>query len=120
MDAVTYPDHRTVDFIGRFMIAHREDITGRSALAAQFRVEATPTIVVLDGDGTEHHRIVGFLPPEEFIPALMLGMAKGDHAHRRFDRSLVMLDLILSSYPHSRSVPEARALKQKCVQHQRG
>ncbi|MBI5571826.1 MAG: thioredoxin family protein [Desulfomonile tiedjei] len=99
------------------MIAHREDITGRSALAAQFRVEATPTIVILDGDGIEHHRIVGFLPPEEFIPSLMLGIAKGDYAHRAFNRSLVMLDLILSSYPYSRPAPEARTLKQNCLQH---
>ena len=117
MDAVTYPDHRTVDFISRFLIAHREDITGRSALATKFRVEATPTILILDGDGMEHHRIVGLHPPEEFIPSLMLGIAKGDHSHQRFSRALIMLDLILTSYPHSRSAPEARTLKQSCLQH---
>ena len=116
MDAVTYPDHRTVDFVSRFMIAHRENITGRSNLAAQFQVEATPTIVILDGDGREHHRIVGFLPPEEFIPSLMLGIAKGEYANRRFSRSLVMLDILLASYPHCRSAAEARTLKQSCFQ----
>ena len=45
-------------------------------LSADFKVKWTPTLVTLDPDGTEHHRTVGFLGPEELIASLMLGIAQ--------------------------------------------
>ena len=47
----------------------------------RFGVDWTPTIVVLDSDGTERHRIEGFLPKDDFLAQLMLG-----HAHIAFKR----------------------------------
>ena len=37
---------------------------------ADFNITWTPTMVVLDETGKEHHRNVGFQSPEEFIPFL--------------------------------------------------
>jgi len=43
----------------------------------------TPTILELDAEGNEQHRIEGFLPADDFLAQLMLGL--GHAAFRRHD-----------------------------------
>ena len=45
----------------------------------RFNAQWTPTILVLDRDGTERHRIEGFLPKEDFLAQVNIGLA---HAAR--------------------------------------
>lgn len=45
----------------------------------RFGAQWTPTILVLDSGGTERHRIEGFLPADDFLNQLRLGLA---HAAR--------------------------------------
>ena len=75
MDAVTYPDKKVSDFIKKNLIALRIPADTKP-YCADFNITWTPTLIVLDKDGKEHHRSVGFLSPEELIPALLLGMIK--------------------------------------------
>lgn len=70
-------------------------------------VKWTPTIFVLDQSGIIHQSIVGFLPPEEFIPALELGLAKVDFDLDCLDECQHHLNRILGSHPRSASAPEA-------------
>lgn len=49
----------------------------------RFNAQWTPTILVLDKDGVEQHRIEGFLPVDDFIAQLKMGLghaarARGD------------------------------------------
>ena len=76
-------------------------------IATEFNIKWTPTVITLDAEGKEHHRTVGFLPPEEFIPSLMLGIAKSYFDQEKFGEALPMLDKILKEYPRSDSAPEA-------------
>ncbi len=76
-------------------------------LAEEFKVKWTPTIIVLDRLGKEHHRTVGFFPPEEFIPNLLLGMGKIDFDGDRFDDAILSFDGLLTEYPKSNAAPEA-------------
>ena len=51
----------------------------------RFKVDWTPTVLIVDSDGTELHRIEGFLPADEFLGQLQLGFGhaqftKGDFA----------------------------------------
>lgn len=117
MEAVTYPDPRTVDFISEHMIAHRVDVASRGALAMTYHIQYTPTIITLDSEGFECHRTVGFLPPLEFVPSLMLGVARAEFNARRFKRCLGLIQRILANYPHSKCVPEARAMEAACQAH---
>jgi outer membrane protein assembly factor BamD (BamD/ComL family) len=80
-------------------------------LAKDFNVTWTPTLVSLDQNGKEHHRTVGFLPPAELIPSLLLGIAKSYLDTGRFSESLASLDKILSDYPKSKAAPEAVFLR---------
>jgi len=113
MDAVTYPDTRVISFINENMIPFRVQYDAQP-LATDFNIKWTPTIVTLDLEGREHHRTVGFLAPEEFIPSLLLGTAKVYFDTDLFDDALVSLDKVISDYSKSDATPEAIYLRGVC------
>jgi len=80
-------------------------------LAKEFNIKWTPTVITLDAEGKEHHRTVGFLPPEELIPSLMLGMVKSYFDQEKFEKALSLLDQLLKEHPRSDSAPEALYLQ---------
>ncbi len=113
MDAVTYPDDRVTDFIQNTLIPLRISFNAQP-FASQFNLKWTPTLIVLDSLGKEHQRTVGFLPPEELIPSLLLGIAKSHFDQERFNEALSMLEKIISDHPGSGSAPEAIYLRGVC------
>jgi len=48
---------------------------------SRFGVNWTPTVLIIDADGREHHRIDGYLPTPEFLAQLQLGFG-----HAQFNR----------------------------------
>ncbi len=110
MGAVTYPDSRVSEFINDNMIPIQVAYDA-VPLADDYNIKWTPTILSLDSSGKEHHRIVGFLPPEEFVPGLLLGIAKVHFDLDEFDRALSYLHRILSDHPSSDAAPEALYLR---------
>ena len=50
----------------------------------RFGAEWTPTVVIADPKGKEHHRIEGFLPCEDFLAQLELGIAHAERAAGTF------------------------------------
>ncbi len=106
MDAVSYPNAKVIDFLSKYLAPVRVLISS-TPLPQQFKVKWTPTFLILDPQGEEHHRSVGFLPPEEFIPSLELGMAKARFDHDQFSEALSRLDRLVSEYPNSDVAPEA-------------
>ena len=111
MDTVTYPDASTVETIDRNLIAVRVQIGSEPGLPNRFKIQYTPTVVILDGDGVERQRTVGFLPPAEFIPSLLLGVGKSHYFNDRFKFASQALSQLLESYPDSRWSSEAASLK---------
>jgi hypothetical protein len=114
MDTVTYPDPRTVDFVSKFLIAFRVSTEMWGRLAGSYGIQYTPTVLTVDGDAREHHRSVGFLPPDEFVPSLMLGSGKMYLNNRSIRMALTMFEKILLAYPRSGFAAEAARLKQTC------
>ncbi len=113
MGAVTFPDAKVIAFIKQNLIPVRLP-HDHKPLAEQFQVKWTPALVTLDTEGKEHHRTVGFLPPEELIPSLLLGKAKIDFDHEDFAKALVSLEALLKDYPKSGAAPEAVFLRGVC------
>lgn len=109
MDAVTYPSIDVINFIADKFVPLRAPYD--SELGSTFGITWTPTIIVLDFYGREHYRSVGFLPPEEFIPALLLGMAKLDFDANEQNDAVLHLNSLLEKYPHSAAAPEAVYLR---------
>jgi hypothetical protein len=113
MDAVTYPNNGVVEFIQKHMIPLRVAFDDKP-LSVDFSIKWTPTLLTLDSDGKEHQRTVGFIPPEELIPSLMLGIARSDFDRDKFSEALLILDKLLADYPKSNSAPEAVYLRGVC------
>jgi hypothetical protein len=110
MDAVTYPNEKVIEFVNKNLVGLRVPFDSQP-LAKDFNVKWTPTLVVTDWDGKEHNRTVGFLPPEELIPSLLLGVAKCSFDADQFDQAIPLLDALLTDYPWSSAAPEAVFLR---------
>ncbi len=110
MDAVTYPKETVRDFVNQNFVGLRVSFDTQP-LARDFNLQWTPTLVTLDTDGKEHHRTVGFLPPEEFVPSGWLGIAKVHFDAGRFQEAVSALEGILEHHPGSDAAAEAMFLK---------
>ena len=60
LDAETYSDDRVAQ-ASTNLIMVRIDVDQNQLLSGQYRVESIPTIVVLNPEGTEINRAVGFM-----------------------------------------------------------
>ena len=90
-----YPDPEVAGFITQNFIADRAHVKEQQDVFARFGVEWTPTVLIVDADGTERHRFEGFLPKDDYLAQLRIGLAhaarsRGDFAaaERRY-RELV-------------------------------
>lgn len=106
MDAVTYPNEKVIDFINRNLTAVRVPITSKP-LPREFNATWTPTFVILDPRGQEHHRSVGYLPPEEFIPMLLVGIGKSFFDRELYSEADKYFARVVDEYPKSDAAPQA-------------
>jgi len=113
MDTVTYPQQSVVAFIEHNLIPLRVG-SDMQPLASDFTVTWTPTLVILDPQGKEHHRTVGFFDPEALLPSLLLGMGKVEYDSNKFTEAFGYFEKLLVEYPESDSAPEAIFLRGVC------
>jgi len=106
MDAVTYPNAQVAEFVNGNLVPVKMRFDAEP-FAKDFNIKWTPTLIVLDHEGREHSRTVGFLPPDELISSLLLGMGKVWFDADRFSDTLPLLEKLLASYPKSGAAPEA-------------
>jgi tetratricopeptide (TPR) repeat protein len=78
------------------------------ALVKRYGIKWTPTIVILDSDGDEHHRFIGYLPPEDFVGQIILGRGKTEFNFDRFDQAIQCFQEILVRSPKTDAAPEAQ------------
>jgi tetratricopeptide (TPR) repeat protein len=76
-------------------------------MAGRFDVNWTPTVLVLDADGKERHRISGYVPAPSFASQLLLGLGHAAFAAHRFDESEKCFRQVLEKYPDVPEAPEA-------------
>jgi len=105
MDAVTYPNQEVIDHVEQNSIPVR--IPFDSPLAAEFVVKWTPNLLCVDVQKRIHHRVIGFLPPEEVIPAVSVGIGKTFMGNSDLGRALHVLDQVLTTHSQSHAAPEA-------------
>jgi hypothetical protein len=110
MDAVTYPNAEVAEFVSKNVIPLRLRFDAEP-LAKDYSVKWTPTLILLDASGKEHSRTVGFLPPDELIPSLLLGIGKVYFDQDQFSLSIPFLDKVIFDYPKSGPAAEAVFLR---------
>jgi hypothetical protein len=106
MDAVAYPDPAVIKFVKENLVPLRIPADDPE-LGRRVKVKWTPTLLILEADGSEQYRTLGFYPPEELIPSLLLGMGKA--FFNRPDRKVACgcFERIISEFPNSSMAPEA-------------
>jgi thioredoxin:protein disulfide reductase len=90
MERTTFVSPQVASRISGFTML-RADVTEMSkeneALLSQYGVLGVPTTIFFDGEGREHHRMIGYISPEEFARLLEetrdAGKAKADAATGR-------------------------------------
>lgn len=106
MDAVAFPDPAVIDFINDNLIPIRIPADD-SELGSRFKVKWTPTLLIVNGDGVEQYRTLGFYPPEELIPSLLLGIGTAKFNLPDRPAACENFEKILAEYPASSLAPEA-------------
>ena len=79
----------------------------RTDLMKQFDISWTPTLLVHDATGKEHHRVVGFVPVNDFLAHLKLGKAKMFFNRFRFADAVDNFTTVIEQHPDAGAVPEA-------------
>ena len=105
---MTYPDAAVVNYITKNFIPLQINVQISSEITGKYRVFWTPTILVLDSNGTEYYRFNGFLPPGEFIPQLEFGLGMMALEKQDYKTASAQLKSVVEKYPKSNIAPEAQ------------
>jgi len=102
-----YPQVKVARFISAHFAAARIPTLERPEVGEQFNVVWTPTLIVTEPDGTERHRIVGFLPAEDLLAQLDLALAKAEFGRGHFAQAERAFETIVCDHADTIAAPEA-------------
>ncbi len=102
-----YPDSRVVDAVSSQFVPVKVHIKEQKPVFERFNAHWTPTQLVLDADGVERHRIEGFLPVEDFLAQLNLGLGKLQFQKEEYAKAEETLHTVVESFPKAGAGPEA-------------
>jgi hypothetical protein len=106
-----YPDERVVRLVTSEFLpirVHVRDPEGVYArVSGRLNVHWTPTILILDESGVERYRLEGFLPVDDVLAHLKLGLAKASLQRGAFDDAERRFREVVAEHPQSELAPEA-------------
>jgi hypothetical protein len=88
-------------------VAVEAHIKEHPAYFHRFDAAWTPTVLVLDSDGTERLRIEGYLPKIEFRAHLEMGLARVAFMRKQWAEAERRYAEVVERYPDSKAAPEA-------------
>lgn len=74
----------------------------------RFGAQWTPTTLILDPESKERHRIEGFLPVDDFVAQLRLGLGQVAMSSQRFTDAEREFDQVVKELPDTDAAPEAQ------------
>jgi hypothetical protein len=102
-----YPDERVSSFINSNFIPVKIHVKENPGGFQRFGAQWTPTIIIADSNGTDRHRFEGFLPVDDFLAQLELGLARIDFASGKFPEAEKRFRAIAERFSNSEVAPEA-------------
>jgi hypothetical protein len=106
-----YTDDRVKELVtGRLVPvrAHvRENRDEWQRLSEQYGVQWTPTILIVDPDGHERHRIEGFLPANDFLSQVELGLGHAAFKRADYSKAEALFRQVARKYSKTDAAPEA-------------
>jgi hypothetical protein len=76
-------------------------------LMKKYHVRWTPTLYVLESDGSPRFHTVGYMPPDELAAHLELVLAMNQFDGRKMDSAISQLRELIEKYPGTAAVPQA-------------
>lgn len=67
MDEVTYTDPQVVEKLTQNYVLVKINVDDNPDLSSQYQAYSLPTMVILDSDGNEINRIIGYQTPEQLL-----------------------------------------------------
>ena len=106
-----YPDPRVADLIATHFVPVRvhakEQPEQFQDLGARFNAQWTPTTLIVDHSGHEKHRIEGFLPADDFLAQLRLGLAHSKFSRGLFTEAAQQFSAVVENHSTTDAAPEA-------------
>jgi len=106
-----YPDPKVVRYITEHLEPVRVHVRDQKdeykRLSERYNAQWTPTILIVDSDGAERHRIEGFLPTDEFLSQVELGLAKVAFQRQNFAEAERLYRELVEKFPSTDAAPEA-------------
>jgi hypothetical protein len=106
-----YPDDRVARLVtGDFVpvrVHVRDQADEFKRLGERYGVQWTPAILVLDPEGAERHRVEGFLPADELVPQLQLGLGRAAFQRGEWAEAERRFRTVTREYPGAEAAPEA-------------
>jgi len=102
-----YPRESVARFVTDNFVPVRVHVKEQPAMFDRFGARWTPTILVLDSEGNERHRIEGFLPEKDFLGQLALALGHVAFAEQRWTDAERWLAEALERNPDGEAAPEA-------------
>lgn len=102
-----YPDERVARFITENFVPVKAHIKRQPETFQRFRATWTPTQLVLEPDGTERFRIEGFLPLDDFLAQLEMGLGRLHFERQDFQAAEQRFHAVCEEHPAAGAAPEA-------------
>lgn len=106
MNAVAFNDSAVISFVANNLVPVRI-MADDPVLSKQFNIKWTPSLLILDTKGIEHYRTLGFYPPKDLIPSLLLGMGKTFFNQADRPAAINCFNHIIADYTNNSLAPEA-------------
>lgn len=105
-----WPDERVARLVTENFLPARVHVRDKDykRVSERFGAPWTPTILLLDPGAVERHRIEGFLPVEDFLAQLTLGLGHLAFAAERWKDAERYFEDVVQRYPQTDAAPEAQ------------
>ena len=92
-----YPRPEVAQFITENFIPVRQHVKTHPDAMGRFDVQWTPTLLVMDPNGKERHRVEGFLEAGPLLAQLRLGLAQAAFANGQWDDAERLFEEVVSA-----------------------
>ena len=107
-----WPDQRVVTLVNDEFLPIQLHVKDHAAdfrrFGERYGATWTPVTLVLDPEGTERHRIEGFVPADEFAAQLSLGLGHLAFQAKEYDKAETRFRGVVQSFPSTEAAPEAQ------------
>jgi len=113
MNTGPYSDEKVQRFLEERFIPVRSECfwDNPTPLMEKFAIKWTPTFLVHDPGGKEHHRFVGFVPVDDLFAQLGLGVGKIFYDTDRMEEAIGHFQTVIELHPGAGATPEAVFLR---------